>query len=397
MTHVPLKVRRRGPTQPSPFERMLGADARADLCAVIDEVAALDSLGPSFEPDDIADFTEATSVLESAWAVVIDAISHSSGQNPFDVERTIEVLGRLRQMEITVRDAESRHHQETLSRVRPALARFQSIDSISQLMDLAPEVVCSLGFDRAIMSNVIDSKWVTHSAYVVGDETWAKVIARLGQDEPASLRGPSIPESEMVRRRIPVLVTGVQDSAHVYRPMADTTYARSYVAAPLTIQSQVVGFIHGDRYFHRGETTNFDRDVISAFAEGLSLAIERSTMKARLENLRVGLRQLAGEPSDNSGTTHPFESASALSRITPIASTSTTASSAEELEERLTRRELEIVRYLANGETNARIAARLVLSEDTVKTHVKHILRKLGASNRAEAVSKWLLASTVRR
>jgi DNA-binding NarL/FixJ family response regulator len=179
--------------------------------------------------------------------------------------------------------------------------------------------------------------------------------------------------------------------------MADTTYARSYVAAPLTIQSQVVGFIHGDRYFHRGETTNFDRDVISAFAEGLSLAIERSTMKARLENLRAGLRQLAGEPSDNSGTTHPFESASALSRITPIASTSTTASSAEELEERLTRRELEIVRYLANGETNARIAARLVLSEDTVKTHVKHILRKLGASNRAEAVSKWLLASTVRR
>ncbi len=45
---------------------------------------------------------------------------------------------------------------------------------------------------------------------------------------------------------------------------------------------------------------------------------------------------------------------------------------------------------MAEGDTNARIARRLVISEGTVKTHVKHILRKLGASNRAEAVSRWV-------
>lgn len=42
------------------------------------------------------------------------------------------------------------------------------------------------------------------------------------------------------------------------------------------------------------------------------------------------------------------------------------------------------------GHTNARIARRLVISEGTVKSHVKHILRKLGAANRAEAVARWL-------
>jgi LuxR family transcriptional regulator, regulator of acetate metabolism len=44
---------------------------------------------------------------------------------------------------------------------------------------------------------------------------------------------------------------------------------------------------------------------------------------------------------------------------------------------------------LAEGETNARIATRLVVTEDTVKTHVKHILRKLAVHNRSQAVSRY--------
>ena len=51
--------------------------------------------------------------------------------------------------------------------------------------------------------------------------------------------------------------------------------------------------------------------------------------------------------------------------------------------------EREVVAMLAEGETNARIAQRLVVSEDTVKTHVKHILRKLGVRNRSQAVSRY--------
>jgi DNA-binding NarL/FixJ family response regulator len=45
---------------------------------------------------------------------------------------------------------------------------------------------------------------------------------------------------------------------------------------------------------------------------------------------------------------------------------------------------------VAGGLTNAQIAAELVLSEATVKTHVKHVLRKLGARHRAEAVALFL-------
>jgi DNA-binding NarL/FixJ family response regulator len=51
----------------------------------------------------------------------------------------------------------------------------------------------------------------------------------------------------------------------------------------------------------------------------------------------------------------------------------------------LSRREREVVRFLAAGMTNAEIAQRLVLSEHTVHRHVANILVKLGARSRAAA------------
>lgn len=54
----------------------------------------------------------------------------------------------------------------------------------------------------------------------------------------------------------------------------------------------------------------------------------------------------------------------------------------------LSKREIEVLECLAQGKTTLQIAADLFVSENTVKTHVRHILDKLEAANRAEAVSK---------
>jgi DNA-binding NarL/FixJ family response regulator len=56
-------------------------------------------------------------------------------------------------------------------------------------------------------------------------------------------------------------------------------------------------------------------------------------------------------------------------------------------EETLTPREIEVLRHIAEGNRNKDIADRLFISEETVKVHVKHVMDKLGASDRTEAVA----------
>jgi two-component system, NarL family, response regulator YdfI len=58
-----------------------------------------------------------------------------------------------------------------------------------------------------------------------------------------------------------------------------------------------------------------------------------------------------------------------------------------DLPEPLTRREREVLQMLASGLANKEIAARLNISEHTVKFHVASLLGKLGASGRTEAVA----------
>jgi ATP/maltotriose-dependent transcriptional regulator MalT len=54
----------------------------------------------------------------------------------------------------------------------------------------------------------------------------------------------------------------------------------------------------------------------------------------------------------------------------------------------LSQREVEVVRLMAAGRSNAAIARALQVSLNTVKTHVQHIVRKLGAPDRAGAVGR---------
>jgi DNA-binding NarL/FixJ family response regulator len=61
----------------------------------------------------------------------------------------------------------------------------------------------------------------------------------------------------------------------------------------------------------------------------------------------------------------------------------------------LTRREQQLVRMISHGLTNKEIASQLNLSEQTVKNHIHRMLRKLGASDRLNAVELCRLPDVV--
>lgn len=62
----------------------------------------------------------------------------------------------------------------------------------------------------------------------------------------------------------------------------------------------------------------------------------------------------------------------------------------------LTRREVQVLVGMSNGQSNAQIGAELFLSEDTVKTHARRLFRKLGARDRAQAVAIGLRRGIIR-
>jgi DNA-binding NarL/FixJ family response regulator len=61
----------------------------------------------------------------------------------------------------------------------------------------------------------------------------------------------------------------------------------------------------------------------------------------------------------------------------------------------LTKRELQVLRGMAEGKSNAEIGRDLFVSEDTVKTHARRLFRKLNARDRAHAVAAGFRAGLV--
>ena len=140
--------------------------------------------------------------------------------------------------------------------------------------------------------------------------------------------------------------------------------------------------------------------ALAALAEALSLAApegylrvfvdEGPPMAALLRQLLAGRRQerpaaAAAVPRDHlARLVEAFEQAGLPVRP-PVRSGGVVVAG---LVEQLSPRELEVLRLLADGLSNQAIAAELVISLDTVKRHVSHVLDKLQAANRTQAVSR---------
>jgi DNA-binding NarL/FixJ family response regulator len=118
------------------------------------------------------------------------------------------------------------------------------------------------------------------------------------------------------------------------------------------------------------------------------------TAAASADALRAGIRAaLPGDISPEQLVSALQAVASGLLVLHPshadegLAAGSSPTRALDELAESLTSRELEVLQMLAAGLSNKEIAARLNISEHTVKFHVASILGKLGAASRTEAVS----------
>jgi DNA-binding NarL/FixJ family response regulator len=130
--------------------------------------------------------------------------------------------------------------------------------------------------------------------------------------------------------------------------------------------------------------TTFDLDeyVFDALRAGASGFLLKDVTAERLfEGVRV---VASGDALLAPGVTKRL--ISEFARIRPNAAAAGPAGSASAALRTLTPRETEVLRLVAAGLSNAEIAARLFVTEDTVKTHVSRTLGKLGLRDRTQAV-----------
>jgi LuxR family transcriptional regulator, regulator of acetate metabolism len=273
---------------------------------------------------------------------------------------------------------------ESLASVRVALGRLRGAGSVAELLNRGAVELCrSCGFDRAVIFRVTGDEMIAESAHFEGDPQWAKDFVELAQIVRPQLNDLLI-ETEMIRHHRPVLVADPENDPRSFKPLVDAVKTRSYVAAPIMPGGRVIGMVHADRYMSGQDVDELDRELIWTFAEGFGYAVDRMILVERLEALHSADLVLGppdGEPAEETnGVGHRR-----FDRQPP-----------EELEALLTRRELEVLELMASGASNAEIAQLLTIAVGTVKSHVKHILRKLRAANRAEAVARYFRLTLVR-
>jgi LuxR family transcriptional regulator, regulator of acetate metabolism len=280
-------------------------------------------------------------------------------------------------------------------RVRQAVDTLAQLGPVSQVIDhCAVEAAEAADLDRLLLSRIERGALVVerlHLRAADGDDDGDGMLAELRRSA-VRLSYPLL-ECELLRRRQARLVDDIDRSQPNRYAFHATMDWDVYVAVPIVVDGSVVGFLHGDRARGRRPPAQLDADALEHFASGFGLVFERAVLRRRLRDQRREIRRIAtwaeartGELSD-SAIDLSAERAEEKDRgaATPAMLADDGGPGAH-----LTAREVDVLRLMADGMTNADIARTLFVSQGTVKFHVKNILRKMQAANRADASSRYL-------
>jgi DNA-binding CsgD family transcriptional regulator len=367
-----------------------------EVVSATEEVVGTDTICPPFGDDDLDSAAAALSAVRHALNERLNAAADEP-----DAARAKQIASLLMRSEhaqaAVLHELLARQAAKVLS-VRDSVARLREAGTTAELVERAAAEAHYMGFDRILFSRIDQGLWLPSSAYTGADEAFAHTLVETGLAHPRKLTG-SLLEGEMVRRGAPMVVRDPQSNPRVYTELVALTETKAYVAAPVLAWGRPIGLLHADRQAQSALVDESDRDVLGVFAEGLGVAFERNLLLDKLKAVQRacndyarGVNALADDV-----TVAVMESAALRHGVEPSTPAVVTRSQppveAEDrgrgVSEPLTRREWDVLRGLSAGKTNAQIAISLFVAEGTVKTHVKHVLRKLGAANRTDAVAKY--------
>jgi DNA-binding NarL/FixJ family response regulator len=271
--------------------------------------------------------------------------------------------------------------------------RMHSAESIGELLRLACDAAAEwCGFTRALILTIEDDHL---SASLLGalrdgpsDALRRRVLA-----DPVVIRSGTL-EAELIRGIESGRAARGKASSQLQAQLELGDYALGAVMPEERVLALVVLDRTGPMVHER------DRETVQFFAHLLALSVERVFLRSRMRELAVELRNLTA--SAQAVMREALESPVAMPTdygSGPVFATQMFAGSypvlaavhaSGRLSELLTSREQQIAGQMVAGRSNREIAAELHLSPETVKGYVARVLRKLGAANRVDAVSRYM-------
>jgi DNA-binding CsgD family transcriptional regulator len=330
----------------------------------------------------ITDWAGARRALALAWTAVT-AQMRLPGSSQL-VSMRIDALDVIRRAE-QMPACDGPDECDSVTRLEAALGPLRRPMPTQELIRKAADAVTRLGFDRALVSSVHEGRWVPLWVSDPRDPAWAERILEAGRADQRTLGG-RLAGSELGVSRSGVLVRATQRDHSPHDNLARTSRAASYVVVPLMAGAGIIGLLHADCYYQGREPDGSDRRLLRLFADVLAQIVLRSTTTDQLDLIESELGRLSETlPSITRDAPHPI-----MLRALPQANRGPRNPISIPSRYRLTKRQVEVIDLVAQGHTNAVIGAKLYITQDTVKSHVKLLLRKFNAGNRAELVSRWL-------
>lgn len=307
----------------------------------------------------------------------------SSAEPTDDTVATAEILIAVLRLRCDLIDHDLVRRVSALSEIRNALGDLRGL-SPREMIHAAPVVLSrELAFTRTMISTVRGSLWLPQRLHI------AEETDRHSKRFREYVDGARIPlsvaalETELVRKRCGALVPAPLDDKRTFKEIVEVAGCFGYIVAPITVHGRAIGMLHADRPGSCGMVSMEHLDQLETFAECLSVAFESAVLEEKAAQQRTEVDKLCGNVDG-------LLSGSAQSAVRPAA-----GAHAGEFQldhpaaSSLTAREREIISHVATGATNGQIARALVISEGTVKSHLKRIAKKLNTPSRAAAVAVY--------
>lgn len=248
-----------------------------------------------------------------------------------------------------------------------SIRRMKAAPSMQALeRQVCAELCATVGYDGAVLSTVLPEGFVPVAAHGV---------PCTGEPMP---RNGCRAEQDCVRFRRIVHAGAADPAGDGYRELLGH---RAYLVAPVVAESKVVAVVHV--YRAGDDLADGDTETVGILLSVYSCLYERLLNSERVEHLRASIISAAARLTEEADRI----AGAAISLDADVGAVGTAAAA---FTASLSNRERRVFERMVQGDSNADIARELVVSVETVKTHVKRILRKTGAANRLEAITLYM-------